>query len=51
MTKLSTPEEMNADIQLAPFSVDPLKWGKFLCTLFDEWVKQDVVRLQILWNG
>ncbi|MDD2436066.1 MAG: anaerobic sulfatase-maturation protein [Massilibacteroides sp.] len=41
-TKLSTPEEMNADIQLAPFSVDPLKWGKFLCTLFDEWVKQDV---------
>lgn len=27
---------------LAPFSVDPVKWGHFLCTLFDEWLKEDV---------
>ncbi len=28
--------------ELADFSVDPDQWGDFLCTLFDEWVKQDV---------
>lgn len=27
---------------LAPFSVTPGQWGRFLCTLFDEWVRQDV---------
>lgn len=27
---------------LAPFSVTPEQWGRFLCTLFDEWVRQDV---------
>ncbi len=27
---------------LAPFSVDPVKWGRFLSTLFDEWLKEDV---------
>lgn len=27
---------------LAPFSVDPVKWGRFLCALFDEWLKEDV---------
>lgn len=31
-----------ASDQLADFSVDPDQWGDFLCTLFDEWVKQDV---------
>ena len=29
--------------ELADFSVSPEQWGNFLCTLFDEWVKQDVV--------
>lgn len=28
--------------QLAPFSVTPKKWGHFLCTIFDEWVRKDV---------
>ena len=28
--------------ELADFSVSPEQWGNFLCTLFDEWVKQDV---------
>ena len=30
------------DLPLADFSVRPKQWGDFLCTLFDEWVKQDV---------
>ena len=28
--------------RLADFSVSPRQWGTFLCTLFDEWVKEDV---------
>ena len=28
--------------RLAEFSVSPEQWGDFLCTLFDEWVRQDV---------
>lgn len=28
--------------RLAPFSVSPGQWGKFLCTMFDEWVRHDV---------
>lgn len=27
---------------LAPFSVSPEAWGEFLCTVFDEWYKNDV---------
>lgn len=30
------------DAPLAPFSVTPGQWGKFLCAIFDEWVKRDV---------
>lgn len=28
--------------ELADFSITPKQWGKFLCTIFDEWVRQDV---------
>ena len=28
--------------ELADFSISPEQWGNFLCTLFDEWVKEDV---------
>ena len=28
--------------ELADFSVTPEQWGNFLCTLFDEWVRNDV---------
>ncbi|WP_348263753.1 anaerobic sulfatase-maturation protein [Telmatobacter sp. DSM 110680] len=28
--------------EVAEFSVDPLAYGKFLATIFDEWVKKDV---------
>jgi uncharacterized protein len=31
-----------ADAPLADFSVNPEQWGTFLCTIFDEWVKNDV---------
>lgn len=27
---------------LTDFSVSPAQWGKFLCSLFDEWVREDV---------
>ncbi len=27
---------------LTAFSVTPQQWGNFLCTLFDEWIKEDV---------
>lgn len=30
------------DIPLADFSVSPEQWGDFLCTIFDEWVRNDV---------
>mgnify|MGYP002622837578 CR=1 FL=1 len=30
------------DAPLTPLSVTPRQWGDFLCSLFDEWVKEDV---------
>jgi len=41
-TKLNTPEAGGDEIRLASFSVDAVKWGNFLCTIFDEWVRNDV---------
>ena len=32
----------SAEAEVAPFSVRPEQWGRFLCALFDEWVKADV---------
>ena len=46
-TKLSSPEEQDAAIELAPFSVDSEKVGDFLCALFDEWLKEDVGKFYI----
>ena len=46
-TKLSSPEEQDAAIELAPFSVDSEKWGDLLCALFDEWLKEDVGKFYI----
>jgi uncharacterized protein len=31
-----------AAAQVSEFSVEPLPYGKFLCALFDEWVRHDV---------
>ena len=33
------------DAQVTPWSVRPVDFGKFLCTIFDEWVKRDVGRV------
>ena len=41
-TCLTSPVENENDIKLAPFSVNADKWGDFLCTVFDEWLKEDV---------
>ena len=40
--RLAAPDEPGT---LAPYSVTPEAWGSFLCTLFDEWVSQDVGRV------
>ena len=42
--KLTTP---NDDAPVADFSVSPVQWGKFLCGLFDEWIKEDVGKFYI----
>lgn len=34
--------EESTDEKLADFSITPEQWGNFLCTIFDEWVKNDV---------
>lgn len=33
---------VNDEGQLTPESVTPQQWGRFLCDIFDEWVKADV---------
>ena len=30
------------DCPIAPFSIRPEEWGKFMCAIFDDWVKHDV---------
>ena len=44
---LAPPQENEEETEPAPFSVDAVKWGDFLCTIFDEWVKQDVGKIFI----
>jgi uncharacterized protein len=33
--------------KVAPWSVQPAQFGKFLCTIFDEWVRNDVGRYYV----
>lgn len=42
---LATP--LQPGEQLADFSVSPEQWGNFLCTFFDEWVRNDVGQIFI----
>lgn len=46
-TNLTSPEQQDSRIELAPFSVDSDKWGDFLCAVFDEWLKEDVGKFYI----
>ncbi|MGI6572832.1 MAG: anaerobic sulfatase-maturation protein [Fermentimonas sp.] len=45
--RLATVNETGNETELAPFTVPARKWGQFLCTIFDEWVKQDVGKIFI----
>lgn len=36
------PGMQGGDAGLADFSITPEQWGNFLCTIFDEWVHNDV---------
>ena len=47
LLKLATARESFNDVELAPYTVPAEKWGKFLCAIFDEWVKQDVGKIYI----
>lgn len=33
--------------EVLPPSVNPQQWGEFLCTVFDEWVDNDIGRIQV----
>ena len=44
--RLAAPFE-KSPMELTEFSVQPAQWGEFLCTLFDEWVKNDVGKIFI----
>lgn len=42
--------QIQADVaggDMAPYSVTPEQWGSFLCTIFDEWVKNDVGKMYV----
>lgn len=41
------PEASELDGQVTPWSVRPADFGRFLCTVFDEWVRADVGRVYI----
>lgn len=36
-----------ADAPLSDMSVTPEQWGRFLCTIFDEWVRHDVGKIYV----
>lgn len=38
---LASPKNTDG-AELADFSISPEQWGNFLCTIFDEWVRNDV---------
>lgn len=47
LLRLATARQRDDEVDLAHYSVDPVKWGNFLCAIFDEWVKEDVGKIFI----
>ncbi len=45
--KLATAQEDDNEAEMAPYSVTADKWGNFLCSIFDEWIKEDVGKIFI----
>lgn len=41
------PPGAHGAARIAEWSVEPLAYGKFLCAIFDEWVRQDVARYYV----
>ncbi len=39
---LAAVDEGDETSEMTPYSISPQKWGNFLCTIFDEWVRHDV---------
>ena len=45
----ATPASIHGEeIHLAPWTVDPEKYGDFLITIFDEWVRNDVGEVNVM---
>jgi uncharacterized protein len=45
----ATPNSMmEEEVQLAPWTVNPEKYGDFLIKIFDEWVRNDVGRVNVM---
>jgi uncharacterized protein len=42
---VSAQSGIDAGAPVTPWSVEPLAYGNFLCTIFDEWVRRDVGRV------
>jgi len=39
--------QIDADNGLSPSTITAEKWGDFLCTVFDEWISQDIGKIKI----
>ena len=39
--------EFDSEGRLRPYAVDPVKWGKFLCAVFDEWYPADTRKVSV----
>ncbi len=44
--RLISPD-FTGQAQVAPWSVEPRQFGRFLCSIFDEWVRRDVGRTYV----